>query len=92
MLNNTIVNKVETINRCLKRIREDFADDENWFRESFTVQDAILLNLERAIQACIDAGAHVIRRDNLGIPQTSREIFSITEKEYNLPNSLAGQL
>lgn len=76
-MDNTLLNKSETIDRCLKRIEEEYNGHEHDFTVNYTVQDAVLLNLERAIQACIDAGVHIVRSQNLGIPQTSREIFTL---------------
>ena len=43
----------------------------------YTRQDAAVLNIQRAYEAAIDMGQHVVRRDRLGVPQGTREIFSL---------------
>ena len=56
-----------TVERCIARIREDY-DEE--FRRNYTKQDAIILNLERACQACIDMATMEWRR-TLSKPKSS---------------------
>lgn len=71
-MDEILINKQTTINRCLKRINEDFQDD---FESNFTKQDAVILNIERACQAAIDMGNRVIRIKKLGLPQSNRDTF-----------------
>lgn len=71
-MDEILINKQTTINRCLKRISEDFQDD---FESNFTQQDAVILNIERACQAAIDMGNRVIRIQKLGLPQSNRDTF-----------------
>jgi len=40
---------------------------------SFTRQDSIILNLQRACEASIDAAMHLVRVRRMGIPQESRD-------------------
>ncbi len=88
-MDNTLLNKAETLSKCLKRIDDEYREHVHDFTVNFTVQDAIMLNLERAIQACIDAGAHIIRKQNLGIPQTSREVFQMLFDHGYISNELS---
>lgn len=37
------------------------------------------MNLERAIQACIDCAQYIVKQNKLGIPQFSREAFELLE-------------
>ena len=78
-MSDVLRNKVATVERCIARIEEEFLGYEGELRTNFTKQDSIVLNIERASQACIDMGTHVLRVKQLGIPQTSREVFSILE-------------
>jgi len=71
-MDEILINKLTTINRCLKRISEDFQYD---FGSNFTKQDAVILNIERACQAAIDMGNRVIRIKKLGLPQSNRDTF-----------------
>ena len=71
-MDDVILAKRSTIERCMQRIAEDYGDD---FETNLTRQDAVLLNLERACQAAIDLGAWVVAKHRLGNPTSSREIF-----------------
>ena len=74
---DVVLNKIQTIERCLKRIREEYIGYEDSFEENYTKQDSVILNLERASQATIDIATHIIKTRNLGLPNSSRELFSI---------------
>jgi uncharacterized protein YutE (UPF0331/DUF86 family) len=74
---DVVLNKIQTIERCLKRIREEYVGYEESFEENFTKQDSVILNLERASQATIDIATHIVKTRNLGLPSTSRELFDL---------------
>ena len=88
-MDDVILNKSESIKRCLKRIEEDF-DEE--FEENYTKQDAVILNIQRLIQQTIDLGAYLIKKYKLGIPKSSKEIFEILEKEKIIDKDLSEKL
>ncbi|MCC5807835.1 MAG: hypothetical protein JJU00_16030 [Opitutales bacterium] len=50
MTDDVYLNKREIIRRCLRRIKDDYQDDPERLT-NFTVQDAIVLNLQRACEA-----------------------------------------
>jgi uncharacterized protein YutE (UPF0331/DUF86 family) len=70
-----VLNKSEIIENSLRRIREEYGGKSERLRLDQTRQDAILLNLERACQAAIDLGMHLVRRGKLGLPKESRDAF-----------------
>ena len=74
---NVVLNKIQSIEKCLKRIREEYVGYEESFEENYTKQDSVVLNLERASQASIDIATHIVKTKNLGLPNTSRELFSM---------------
>lgn len=76
MINDIIYNKLQTIKRCIKRINEEYENDPKNLK-NFTKQDAIILNIQRACEACIDLAMHIVSEKNLGIPQSSRDAFEI---------------
>lgn len=43
-------------------------------------QDIFILNLQRAIQACLDLVSHVVASESLGLPETMRYNFTLLEK------------
>lgn len=75
-MNDVILNKLATIQRCLGRIGEEFTDEAE-FRNNFTKQDSVILNLQRSCEACIDLCNHIIRQQKLGIPQSARNSFEL---------------
>ena len=76
-MSDVVLNKIQTIERCLRRIREEYVGSEAEFEENFTKQDSVILNLERASQASIDIATHIVKNRNLGLPNTSRELFDL---------------
>ena len=76
-MRDVVLNKIQTIERCLKRIREEYVGHEDAFENNFTKQDSVILNLERASQASIDIATHIVKTKQLGLPNTSRELFDM---------------
>ncbi|MDO5056295.1 MAG: DUF86 domain-containing protein [Lautropia sp.] len=77
MVDDVLLNKAATIERCVQRVREEYAEDPEGFEASFSRQDAAILNLQRACQAALDMGQHLIRRQRLGVPQSARDVFAL---------------
>lgn len=50
MADNVLLNKAATIERCVQRVREEWAQDPEGFMASFSRQDAAILNLQRAFR------------------------------------------
>lgn len=88
-MDDVIINKVAAIERCLSRIKEE--SEKDW-KSSFTYQDALILNLERACQACIDLAAHVVRKEKLGIPKTTREVFGMLKDSSFVSEDMSTKL
>jgi len=88
-MDDVVLNKSESIRRCIKRIEEDY-DGE--FENNYTKQDAVILNIQRLIQQSIDLGAYIVKKYKLGIPKSSKEIFEILEKEKIIDERLSQNL
>lgn len=58
----------------MARVREEVAASTD-FATDFTRQDAAVLNIQRACEACLNIGQHLVRRDKLGLPQSARDVF-----------------
>ncbi|AKN33936.1 hypothetical protein Ccar_25145 [Clostridium carboxidivorans P7] len=76
MSKDVILNKISVIERCIKRINEEY---ENKFEnlKNYTKQDSIILNIQRACEASIDLAMHIVSEKKLGIPQNSRDAFEV---------------
>ncbi|BBL57359.1 type VII toxin-antitoxin system HepT family RNase toxin [Methylomonas koyamae] len=77
MADDVLLNKAATIERCVRRAREEYAADPAGFIQNDTRQDAAILNIQRACEAALDMGQHLIRREKLGIPQSARDVFNL---------------
>ena len=89
MADDVLLNKAATIERCVARAREEYAADPDTFASNFTRQDAAILNIQRACEAALDIGHHVIRRHSLGMPQSARDVFDLLATAQWLEPSLA---
>ncbi len=79
MNDDVVRNKALSMERCLERINQEFGGDPARLEDQ-TVEDAIVLNLQRACESAIDLAMHVVASRRLGVPQESREAFSLLEK------------
>lgn len=76
-MDDIIVNKIATIEKCVNRINEEYIGFEGEFCHNFSKQDAVILNIQRAAQACIDLAMHIVRVKKFGLPKNSRDIFTL---------------
>lgn len=91
MQSDVILNKAATIERCLRRIEEEYGNDSDNLK-NYTRQDSIILNIQRACEAAIDVAMHIISEKNLGIPQSSREVFDILCNNNLIDENMANKL
>jgi len=92
-MNDIVLNKKESIERCVKQVRTYYGlPGDLPFEEDYLKQDAIALNLQRACEQCIDLANHTIRVRKLGLPNESKESFRLLEENHIIPKDLAGRL
>ena len=92
MLDDVLLNKAATIERCVERAREEYDRGPDTFAVDFTRQDAAILNIQRACEAALDMGHHLIRRERLGVPQSARDVFELLARANWIEASLADAL
>lgn len=80
-MNDIVINKIQSIQRCVRRAREEYQADPDGFATNYTRQDAALLNVLRACETAIDLANHVIRARKLGIPVSSADSFKLLRAE-----------
>jgi uncharacterized protein YutE (UPF0331/DUF86 family) len=90
-MDDVLLNKAGIIERCLRRVAEEYAGDPARLAD-FTRQDAIILNLERACQAAIGLAMHVVARERLGVPQSSAQAFDLLSGAGRISPELAGKM
>ena len=89
MADDVLINKAATIERCVARAREEYFSDPASFASNFTRQDAAILNIQRACEAALDMGQHLIRRERLGVPQSARDVFALLAQAGRIELPLA---
>jgi len=62
--------KLESLARCLDRIRTKLPKTKELFVEDWDAQDVVMKNLERAVQVCVDVANHWLA-DEVGPPPAS---------------------
>ena len=92
MADDVLLNKAAAIERAVRRVREEYGDDDSHLVSNQTRQDAIILNLQRACESSIGAAMHLVRVHRLGIPQETREAFDLLERARIIEPPLADRL
>jgi|SRR5688572_8637974 uncharacterized protein YutE (UPF0331/DUF86 family) len=91
-MDNVVLNKVATIERCLHRVHEEYAGEAENLERDIRRQDSIILNIQRACEASIDLAMHLVRRFTLGVPQDSRHAFDLLVDAGKLDAAMADAL
>lgn len=88
---NTIINKISSLERCMRRVKSLYQNDEK-FLHDYNNQDAIILNLQRACEQALKLGMRVLKLKNLSIPSSYKEIFQLLNKEGIIDAELSENL
>lgn len=86
-MNDVILNKTATIERCVKRIHEVYEDNPQNLLD-YTKQDSIILNIQRACEACIDLAMYIVNVKKLGITKSTREAFQLLHDAHIINSDL----
>ncbi|MDP2680326.1 MAG: DUF86 domain-containing protein [Rhodoferax sp.] len=92
MPDDVLLNKAATVERCVARAREEYAHNPSTFVTDYTRQDAATMNVQRACEAVLDMGQHVVHRDRLGVPQSARDVFDLLVRSHWLQPAQADAL
>ena len=88
-MDDVIINKIASIERCLARIEQEYRGFEQEFASNYTKQDSVILNLQRACEQAIDLANYIVRKQQLGVPQSARDSFQLLANAHFLPAELA---
>jgi len=92
-MNDVVLNKKESIERCVRQIRTYYTlPSDKPFEKDHLKQDAIAANLQRACEQCIDLANHVVKIKKLGLPKESKESFRLLARNDLIPADLAANL
>jgi uncharacterized protein YutE (UPF0331/DUF86 family) len=92
MDSEVIEQKLESLRRCLRRIEDKCPPDSRLLEENPDLQDIMVLNLTRAVQLCVDIGAHLVSDLNVPAPDTMGATFDALAKADVISDALALQL
>ena len=84
--------KLESLRRCVRRIETRCPADADTLAADFDLQDIVSLNLSRAVQLCVDIGAHLISGMDVPPPDTMGQTFDILAQSGVLNAELAHRL
>jgi uncharacterized protein YutE (UPF0331/DUF86 family) len=87
-----IAEKLESLRRCVERIRTRCPDHASQLASDPDLQDIVSLNLTRAVQICIDVAAIVISDSDLPAPDTMGSAFDALAELGVIDEELAGQM
>lgn len=91
-MNDIVINKIQSIQRCVERAREEYQKNPDGFETDYTRQDAAILNVIRACEQAIDLANHVIKKHKMGIPASSSESFELLQKKFVIDQRLTKKL
>ncbi|MBI2434359.1 MAG: DUF86 domain-containing protein [Candidatus Hydrogenedentes bacterium] len=91
-MTDIVLNKVQSIQRCVSRAREEYRADPDGFDANFTRQDAAILNILRACEQTIDLANHTAATRKLGVPATTAETFELLRQAGIIDAELAEKL
>lgn len=87
-----IEQKLESLRRCLRRVEEKCPPDVDTLAKDVDAQDILTLNLTRAVQLCVDIGAHLVTATQLSPPDTMGQTFDILMEAGIINAELAGRM
>jgi uncharacterized protein YutE (UPF0331/DUF86 family) len=84
--------KLESLRRCIHRVSEKCPPDVETLKHDLDLQDILSLNLSRAVQVCVDIGAHLLAGLEVAPPDTMGQTFDVLTQAGVIPEELAKKL
>ena len=73
---DVVLNKLESLRRCVVRVQDKTPESLDLLMNDCDLQDIIVLNLERAVQICVDIGLHIISDVEIPVPDNMAQTFT----------------
>ena len=83
-----IINKFDSIERCIKRINEEYENNPANL-EDYRRMDAIVLNLQRACEITTDIAMYVVSTRKLGTKKKKKEAFELLEQNNLISSEIS---
>ncbi|MFA6231289.1 MAG: DUF86 domain-containing protein [Rhodanobacter sp.] len=87
-----VARKLDSLRRCLDRVRERCPADVATLAHEPDLQDILVLNLSRAVQICVDLALHALSGLGQPAPETMGEAFDQLAGAGQIPVDLALRL
>jgi uncharacterized protein YutE (UPF0331/DUF86 family) len=85
---DVVLSKINVVKNCLMAIEKATAQEKD---EEFQIS-LYEINLQRAIQACIDLANVMIAKEGLGLPNSYRQAFEILRKHQVINDQLCQKM
>ena len=84
--------KIDSLRNCIERIESKKPFSAEDLRVNFDLQDIISINLERAVQTCVDIAAHLLAEKNGPSPTTMADSFIYLAQEKVISENISKSL
>ena len=84
--------KIAALIRCVHRVKSQGILSLEYLEKNIDKQDIIILNLQRAVQICVDIGNHILLDYDTETPATMAETFRKLAQNKLIPQSVADNL
>ncbi|HQU15394.1 MAG: hypothetical protein B7Z66_08590 [Chromatiales bacterium 21-64-14] len=84
--------KLEALRRSIQRVQEKCPREPAALVKDVDAQDIVAINLTRAVQLCVDIGAHLIAYSNIAAPDTMGGTFDALSEIGCINHELAARL
>ena len=84
--------KLERLRRCVQRIEQKRPSTPEALATDYDLQDILSVNLERAVQLCVDIAAHLIADREVSAPTTMAAAFEALHTLHILSSDLANSM
>jgi len=88
-----VISKLDSLARCIERLRSKTPERLDVLQKDMDVQDIVAVNLERAVQVCVDIALHwTATQSQCPVPETMAESFQVMANQHALPEPIAQDL
>lgn len=87
-----VARKLDSLRRCLDRVRARCPADVITLASNPDLQDIVVLNLSRAVQICVDLALHMLSKMRQAAPDTMGQAFDHLADAGVIPPDLALRL
>lgn len=89
---DVIDRKLDSLARCVRRIETKRPPTPGQLVSDIDLQDILSVNIERAVQLCVDIGAHLLADLDGPPPETMGEVFQRLAGHGVIPGDVADAL